>query len=338
MTEIDTNMQFDVYTPDTDISDVTEFYVNIIIAALEMVGFNCSRIDDLRKKSENKNKGILVIDATKSIKARRYGYKYILYWVQGIMPEESFMRNSSKLRSYVLSIIERTALNSADFHFFVSEQMRQHYLDKYGFDSDKYYIMPCFNDDIDNIDRDSTKFRENIFLYAGRIGTWAHFDETAKLYKKIEENNKNTRFLILTSDRDKAEKVMAKYNIKNYEIDFVQQEHLKDRIKHCKFGFCLREKNEVNYVATPTKFSTYVSNGIIPIYSSITKSFADYARDNKYCICVDEEDHLERILGLCNESIPENKIAESFIETFGRYYSAEYHKKEISKILENIIR
>lgn len=331
------NIQFDVYTPDTTISDVTDFYVGIIISALEMAGCKCSRVDSLKKSRKNKDKGILVIDATKAILARCYGYKHILYWIQGIMPEESYMRNASNLRSFVLSIIERIALKSADLHFFVSEQMRKHYFEKYHFSSENYYVMPCFNDDIDSIDKKNAGFRENIFLYAGRIGSWAYFDETAKLYKKIEERNQDSKFLILTSSREEAKRMMEKYDISNYEIDFVKQDQLKERIKHCKFGFCLREKNEVNYVATPTKFSTYVANGIMPIYSSITESFSDLAKNNKYCICADDINCIEYISELCNEFIPENEIAKSFVETFGGYYSAEYHEKEISKILKNTI-
>lgn len=48
---------------------------------------------------------------------------------------------------------------------------------------------------------------------------------------------------------------------------------MKQEMKKAKFVFCIREDIAGNHVATPTKLSSYVCNGVFPVYSSCMKAF-----------------------------------------------------------------
>lgn len=314
-------MQFDVYCPNTTISDVTDYIVDIICDGIEKAGHKIERVMRMDRTKGNKNRGIVVIDAFNAIKARSAGYKFIIYWVQGIIPEESFMRHQSYLRSTTLSCIERYALEKADLLLFVSKQMKEHYKKKYGFEPENYFIIPCFNEELKQQSFSDERYKSNIFLYAGRLSIWQCFERTLALYKKIEEQISGSKFLILTQEKDKAKELVLRIGIQNFEIDFVKTEELSERTKECKFGFCLRDKNEVNYVATPTKLSTYVSNGIMPIYSEAVGSFTEIAKGNPYCLCENDKGFWNKLETLCEKDIKGEEVYKSYEATFGKYYS-----------------
>ena len=56
-------------------------------------------------------------------------YSYL--WLQGILPEESFMRNKSYIRKYILEKIELFVLNQVNVCIFVSDYMKYYYNHKY---------------------------------------------------------------------------------------------------------------------------------------------------------------------------------------------------------------
>ena len=68
-------------------------------------------------------------------------YSYL--WLQGILPEESFMRNKSYIRKYILEKIELFVLNQVNVCIFVSDYMKYYYNHKYIFKSEHNIVIPC---------------------------------------------------------------------------------------------------------------------------------------------------------------------------------------------------
>ena len=134
----------DIYNPYGNTS-VTSDYLGVIESSLEKLNARCVNIKKLVREKGTKNRAVVVITALDVLKARLAGYGYVIFWAQGIAPEESFMRHHSRLRTMILSMIEHAALRSADFIFFVSDEMKEHYMEKYKIKFDDFYIMPCFN-------------------------------------------------------------------------------------------------------------------------------------------------------------------------------------------------
>lgn len=84
--------------------------------------------------------------------------------------------------------------------------------------------MPCFNEISisDKAFSDSRKISENNFVYIGSLSAWQCFEETLQVYKKIESKSKvETRIYIYTYEQEKAFKLLKKYAIKNYVVDFL---------------------------------------------------------------------------------------------------------------------
>ena len=316
---------------------VTEDYVDTIKCAFHAAGYETERILTLVKMPKGNDASVLVVANADATRARRLGYSRVYLWVQGIIPEESYMRNSSRLRSFILSRIEKKGLKSADFTFLVSHAMHTHFKDKYGMNLEDFYVMPCFNSHIDEKRFMHTdKYKNNLFLYAGGLDAWQCFDETVALYKRIEDEVPNATLRVLTKNREAAERVIRAHGVRSYSIDFRPLECMPEELEAAKFGFSLRRSHPVNHVSTPTKLSSYVSCGVIPIYSKYVKDFASISAGMKYAVASDEEDGygIERIVELCRADIAPLAVLEEYRSRYGEYYSKDYHIKEISKIIE----
>lgn len=323
---------FDVYNPYKNVS-VTDFYVKIIEEAIRKCGHTTKRIDAMRRAADND--AIVIVSPKDYVGAKLCGYKTVLLWEQGLIPEESYMRNHSALRRAVLTLKEAPGIKHSDMILMVSERMKLHFEKKYHINfGDKVFFMPCFNTELDENSFDTAgKYTNNVFTYTGAITAWQCFEQTARMYAYIEKNIPNCMFNVYTPDRDKAEEILKEYKIENYSIDFVSVEQLSDELKSVKYGFVLREENEVNYVATPTKLSTYVSSGVIPIFSSCLDDFAKATKDMKYVISLKSFNPEELLKNLTDVDVQEQK--EEYRRLFDTYYNRSKYVSNLSEYIIN---
>jgi len=320
---------------------VTEYYFDILKQAGELVCNKVILIDRIHKKSCDKHVDLFIVGSI--VKARILffqGYKNIIVWFQGIIPEESYMRNNSSIRKKTLEMIEKKVLEKTKLAILVSKTMKKHYEDKYKIDfTDRYYIMPCFNTNIKNEsffkDR---KYKNNIFSYIGGLSPWQGIDKIFSCYKKIEELGlPNTKILVLTSEKDKALIQIKKAGIVNFEINYVKVAELPSILADVKFGFVIRDSNLVNQVATPTKLSTYLANGIIPIYSENIKDFHDQVKEYKYVLSFDSNVFIEEVTNMMMSEINAQYINNEYAKLFKSYYNVNKHRDAIAIMLKNIL-
>lgn len=320
---------------------VVEHYMNILLMAGEKSG---GETKNVQYKCKHNKKDVMVCDS--ALVALHYflrGYKNIVIWYQGVVPEESYLRNKSKIRSSVLSIIELIGLKSAKACFFVSDEMLQHYEQKYHMSLKcKSYIMPCFNEIGLNKEafQNESKSSPCEFLYAGSLNEWQCFRQTAELYAHIEQKAViPTKFCVYTREKEKAKKIIDHLNIKSYLVDYVDASELANRIKSCRYGFVLRENSVINRVATPTKFSNYLANGIIPIFSDCLKSFYLIHKRHKIgivCNINNIEQSVEDILKNMEKEQNVNILSEKCKEVFDTYYNTEKYIDEIAQFFQKI--
>ena len=316
---------------------VVKQYMDIIKKAFLKDSYS---VNDVLPKEKIPPKNIWIVDSPLvAVKYKNKDLKNACVWYQGIAPEESFMSNNSKIRFFILSKIEKYIFKKAGLVFLVSNEMKRFYEKKYKLDlSKKSFIMPCFNEQgiVESAFNDE-KYRENTFVYLGGLQKWQCFEQTVKIYSEIEKrSNMSTKFLVFTAAKEQAVNMLKKYSVKNYEVDFVPPEELSERIKSIKYGFVLREDNPVNNVATPTKFSNYLANGIIPIYSGAVKSFAEYDSELKLGIICDldnTEKGVESVIGHMKKNITSQEIKIKCEEAFSNYYNQQLY---IEKIAEKI--
>jgi len=327
--------QIDFYYPFEN-NIVTDKYFSIVFSAFKKLGITYKKLEKLEEKESDY---IFVSSVKDSVKAKKAGYKKVFLWIQGIIPEESFLRNHSYLKKIVLSHIEKNGIKTADFVFYVSTSMKNHIEKKYHLKTDNYYIMPCFNDELhEDSFYTKEKYKNNVFLYAGSLDAWQCFRETAALYSKIEKQVNNCSFRILTKDADVARSILKEHGIKNYSIGFVSPDKIGEEMKRAKFGFSIRKEDPVNRVATPTKLSTYVAYGLMPIYSDCLKGFHEISKGNPYCLCINPENSdISKIIDACSINFDPEDVFSKMEKSFGEYYSSSFHIDHIAEVLAKII-
>lgn len=323
----------DIYYDETN-KEVTLFYLSIIDSFLKNKGFE-TRLLPTPVISKTSNYGAVVIYYADVEKAKEAGYKKIIFWMQGIAPEELFLKDRNILKFIVHSIGEKRALHNSNLVFFCSDFMKKHCKKKYFAKLKKFYIMPCFNEEIDEQSILHKDYSNNEFVYAGSLARYQCFEKIVILYKRIEEKREDTFFSIYVSDKEKAELVLKKHGVKNYRIDYVSSAELGVRLLSAKFGFCIRDNISVNKVATPTKLSNYVAHGIIPIYSRSINSFYNQSRGCKYSLCADDKKIIEKILQLCDSKSINKEVLEDFKRVYKDYYSAEFYIKDLSDTIDD---
>lgn len=314
--------------------DVTGYYMETIFVA-------CSKVTQTRwftwDKLPEKKDLIIVSTVVEALKLYLKGYSNIGVWIQGILPEESYLKHKSKFRTLVLSTIEKIVLKKACIVFVVTEEMILHYKNKYGLDiSDKSLIMPCFNTLLDN-DSFSNKerYNNNVFCYAGSLAPWQCFDEILQLYKKVEQVLDGCELRVFTRDTEKASE-KCKRNIKNYQIKSCTNEELQKELKNTTYGFIVRDDIEVNRVATPTKISSYLGNGVIPIYTDSLRGFSTAAK-GKSCVCrIDSIEDSNSIINYCIQVKDVAQIEKDIRSLYSDYFNREKYIAEISTAIRKI--
>lgn len=313
-------------------ADVTNTYLETIGKAFEENNKEVRYVNTIKDIRYNKGDYVVVDNAVEAMNALIKHYK-IIYWAQGAWPEESFMKNRSRLKYWVAGLLERISLKKSCFTFFVSNHMKEHYEKKYKIDfKDNYYVMPCMNDCIhkEAFFFDG-KYDNNTFCYIGSTSVWQCFDETLKLYSEIEKKYVDTNIILLVKEKELALSSIQKYGIKNYKIDYVPVNELGKYLEKAKYGFVLRKNSVVNNVATPTKIQTYLAYGILPIYSSCLLGINDILRKTRFAYPYDgEELNVDFIFRNSFESM---EVYEDFEKIFSEFYDRKNHIEKLKKIL-----
>lgn len=315
---------------------VTGTYMDIVKRACSFLGDTDTILNG--EKPHNKSDYIISDTIQTAFRYFVYGYKNQIVWMQGVVPEESYMRRHSKLRFSVLSYIERIVLKKSKLLLLVSDDMLKHYEKKYKLElRDKSVIMPCFNETAIIEEAFSEyKYKENTFLYAGGMAKWQCFEQMVDLYSLIEKADNNAMFYVYTFDKDVAESIIRSRNIKNYKVDYAPKANLSSKIKSIKYGFVLREDCVVNNVATPTKFSNYLANGIIPIYCDALRSFADIDSKTKIGIVCNLSDlnmGAKKIIEHTKLNVNADEIKKKCQFVFDTYYNQDKYIEIIKRKL-----
>ena len=313
---------------------VTDEYLNLIGKALKEAGVSVEYTDNYNDAlSKNKHEIIVVARTVEAYKLITRGYTRVIVWFQGIEPEESYMSHHSRMRYFVLSHMEKKILKRGSFFIFVSEEMMRHYEKKYRMkiEQKKSYIMPCQNTEFHPESfKHVEKYKRNIFVYTGSMAVWQKFEDTVKAYKMVETKGiDHCELWVFTSEKDEAKRILEKYGVKKYKIDYVSNNELAIALSDAKYGFIIREDNLVNRVATPTKISTYLSCGLIPIYSSCLKDFSSIATNMAYKICYDKS-FIEEVTHFSRKEIKNEDVFDEFYRIFDTYYNVEKHKNALA--------
>ena len=319
-------------------SSVTDYYLDVMGNIFK----NCNyKIRDYNKNQKIYNSDyIIVASVIDFLRMYLIGHNKIIYWMQGIESEESFLNHKSIIRKKILDIFTKLALKKSKIIFFVSKEMLEFEMNKFKLDiKEKSFIMPCFNTDCKfNSMKCKEKYKKNIFTYVGSLSSWQCFDETVDYYKNIENKYNNVMLKVFTPEIEKAKKILVEKKIKKFTVSYVKPEKLHEVLSDVKFGFVIRKNIPINNVATPTKLSTYLSNGIIPIYSNSLKDFYNVSKKMKYVVPINDNHISDNLEKLINDKIDMVELKKEYETLFSTYYNPDFYKKKYTKKICTILK
>ena len=307
-------------------SEVTDYYLDVVAGM-------CARKEDIYGYSHllsecKKNDVIIVPTAIDFLKVYLRGFRRIVYWMQGIDAEESYLKHHSLWRKNILDVFTWFALKKAKAVFFVSNEMKRYEERKFKVELErKSFIMPCFNvTNKKGLLIDKGKYSKKVFTYVGSLSQWQCFSQTVDLYKQIESKYSDAEFKVFTFSEEEAKQILLEKGVKNFSVSSVPPDQMTQALKDVKFGFVLRDNISVNNVATPTKLSSYLSAGVIPIYSTSLIDFYEKTRDLNYCVPVDDISQIpDKLVDLIENSVDYELLCKEYNHLFNTYYNPDYY-------------
>lgn len=318
------------------INDATAFYVGIIKKAILKGGEQFEEVVGSPVIDNDEN--VVTIGSLDAFFTYRQKYKYLINWYQGIGPEQLlYFSKENKLyvwaKVILYHICEKIALRKCKLNLFVSKSMLAHYKHKYGYKGDNYYIMPCFNEYLQDLSFYNEKYTKPTFVYTGSADGWQCIPKTLCLFKRIKEQIPDAALTIYSKDKEAVQKMLMEYAVEA-DIKYVNYALLSEEIRKFKYGFLIRQKNPVNDVATPTKMCSYMANGLIPIYSDVIGDFKDVFSGMNYTIPLSEDfEGIDKVFELEKKKINASEVYKEFSEIFRTYYSEE---KYINSLYEKM--
>jgi hypothetical protein len=253
------------------VNPATSTYIDIVTASLKEIGCEIDVVHGLRAMHHPQL--IFVVSAAYFLMAKmRYPKAKIIAWQQGIVYEEAKL-NRPIHKQIIHYIAEQACVRYADLLLFTSNGMLEYYQQHAHYHKNNYVIMPCFNMSLSAQSPVMSKFQSPTFVYAGNTASWQCFDTMLDVYAIVEKCIPSAHLFLYCKIDDAGKKRIEERGIKNYTVDYVSVNELQSRMQDYKYGFLLREKNWINYVATPTKMNSYLAEYVIPIFSDGVEDF-----------------------------------------------------------------
>jgi hypothetical protein len=193
----------------------------------------------------------------------------VVYWIQGDIAEEVYLRSNSKTKKVIIRFLDNIALYVSNYHIYVSDYMREYYAKRI---SREYLVLPC----ISTLKYDGSKKESGSYCYIGGLSAWQKIDWVLAYMEKLIMSDHNTKFYLATKDIEKANILLKQYNISENTIvcSLDSEQEVEAFLSTKKYGFLLREDSIVNNVSSPIKLAEYLSCGISVLISPSITSYA----------------------------------------------------------------
>jgi len=265
-----------------------------------------------------------------SFPAKLLNRKKVLYWVQGAVPEESYLRHKSKLRYYLLSTIEYLGLHIAYKNIFVSTEMKRALEKKTKQNLDNSIVVPC----ISEFSYDNSPKEKDSFVYIGGMSAWQRVDIMLEMFNNILKEKPQAKLYIATLEQEKAKELIKTYLNNNFQSNIIllsinNRKEIPHFLSTKEYGFLIREDIVVNNVSSPIKLAEYLSCGVNVIISQAVTSYASLVETHRAGIQISNEDD---IVDKLNKFTPNTNNA---IELYHKHFSKERHQESYLKLLKN---
>lgn len=187
---------------------------------------------------------------------------FVIWDVHGAVPEEIDMMGEHR-RFDLANQMERYIVKNSDIIICISEAMKNHFRYKYkdlNIDSKFRTIEVKTPNIINNNENKKYDTLAPVCVYCGGVQRWQNIDLMAEI---VNNNHKIIQFILCFAGD--YESIINKFEKENVEIGYKNSDEIIKVYEKANFGLALRDDSVVNRVASPTKITEYISNGIVPV-------------------------------------------------------------------------
>lgn len=262
-----------LFAAPNQLNDATRWYLDTVARAAQALGLKLRHVTRLSEIGPAAN--VLVVEYKSACKlALARPQARVWLWIQGVFPEEARLHFDSRAREGLWRAFECLALPRVRGALVVSEAMRLHFTNRYPRLRLPMFTMPCVNAALNEAAfRRPGKYAAPRFVYAGSLHAWQCVEESLASFARIRAARPAARLSIFTQDTVAAANLVGAAGLRDVEVAHLTLPALNARLDDFKYGFVLRREHIVNRVATPTKVSTYMAHGVIPV---MTRAVQDY--------------------------------------------------------------
>ena len=182
----------------------------------------------------------------------------ILLDIHGVVPEEARL-SSGFLHAQRLETIEKEAFSMSQNLVAVTNQMTQHFGDKYDLSSKNFAVFPTIQGlDVDSVPEKTNQYD---FAYIGGTQPWQNLHYVLEI---AQNELKRYSWLFIIPNEAEFTQRFGPLRM-NISIKSAKGASADLLLRHSRFGILIRENSIVNQVSFPTKISDYVRNGCIPV-------------------------------------------------------------------------
>ena len=197
----------------------------------------------------------------------------ILYDADGLAYLEKKLFSKKLIQPYLIRIIEQKIINQSSIILTRTKFSIQWFKENYNLkELSKFHIISngvspeIFK--VNNSSRETLRLKlglnqkDLLFIYVGSIGKKYGLDHAIRIFINYNKKFIHSKFLILSSQLEEAEKVINKYNHPNISVKTILHEEVNEYLNAADIGFCLIEPNEAIKAVNPIKLNEYLLSGL----------------------------------------------------------------------------
>jgi glycosyltransferase involved in cell wall biosynthesis len=146
-------------------------------------------------------------------------------------------------------------------------------------------VIPCaasedrffFDPSLRACKRRELGYREDdiVYIFSGGLQDYQRFDLVVEHFNALARRQPTAKLLVLTPDKARAEEQLQGCDPAKFRVVHAAYSQVNDFLNVADIAFMLREKHQLNYVASPTKFAEYCLAGLLIVMdSSVPDAFA----------------------------------------------------------------
>jgi len=227
--------------------------------------------------------------------------KPIISDLRGALVEEIKHSGNKHAKFYVEQVVklEQFIFKNKPFFFFMSENMRKYYRDKYQFSIEDTEIFPTLVDEKyfyrSQIYRDEIRgeleiIDKFVYAYVGGAAYWQNIDKILISFNNEVKKNPKLFLLFITNDPDIANDIIITHKLDhtNIKVLSLPYEEVGKYLNASDAGIIIRDDNILNNVASPTKINEYLAVGIKVVDKLNRIGHIDYSKGDLLYIPVGE--------------------------------------------------